>query len=311
MSECKEASSVHSIAHPSLWDIDLFEQNWSIFLDTLMREEASTLIPAARIRWQIEHCEAFLDVHSNWESIAPDQRLEAWKRLLLAAEEACRAILPLCVRCGECCRLGSPTLHLEDLPLLKTGKIPRENLLALRTGEPARSPFDGKPFLLSEERIKVAEKEGSRECVFFNSEANQCTIYSDRPLQCRAQGCWDPIPARDAAELPFLQRSHIFEGIDLLLEVIAEHENRCSFQALSEAFETLGRSRGENVEQVLALLSYEDHFRRFVSEKFQIPPQYLDLLLGRSFTRMAPLFGFHVLEEPDGTRRLVPEAPEA
>ena len=299
-----------SINHPSLWDVDQFEANWSVFVETLMKEEASLLIPSARIRQQIEHCDVFQEVRSNWATLAPANRLGAWKRLLVAAEEACRTVLPACVRCGACCRMGSPTLHLEDLPLLKEGKIGWENLLTLRKDEPARSPFDGKPFILGEERIKVAEKEGMRECVFLLPDASRCSIYTDRPLQCRAQACWDPAPGRETAELPFLFRSHIFEGVEVLLNVMAEHESRCGFKALSEAFEELGRGKGENVEGVLRLLAYEDHFRRFVSEKFTIPPRYLDLLLGRSFVRMAALFGFKVLDEPDGSRRLVPESPE-
>ena len=307
MTEKTEGSSGLSIGHPSMWDIDQFEANWSLFVETLMKEVASLLIPSARIRRQVENCEVFREVHSNWEKMDADNRLKSWKRLLVAAEEACRTILPVCARCGECCRMGSPTLHLEDLSLLKEGKIPWEHLIALRKGEPARSPFDGKPFILSEERIKVAEKEGSRECVFLIPEGYRCSIYADRPIQCRAQACWDPMHARDTAELPFLFRKHIFEGIDLLLEVMAEHESRCGFQSLSEAFEKLGGSKGENVEEVLGLLSYEDHFRRFISEKFNVPPQYLDLLLGRSFVRMANLFGFKVLEEPDGSRLLVPD----
>ncbi len=61
-------------------------------------------------------------------------RLDAWKRLLLAAEESCRTILPACVQCGECCRMGSPTLHLEDIPLLQSGKIPWDQLITLRKG---------------------------------------------------------------------------------------------------------------------------------------------------------------------------------
>ncbi|MGC9196182.1 MAG: YkgJ family cysteine cluster protein [Syntrophobacteraceae bacterium] len=311
MTQSPQGSSAPSINHPSLWDIEQFDANWSVFLEALMREEASLLIPAARIRWQIEHCDAFLEVRSSWESLEANNRLGAWKRLLVAAEQACRTILPLCVRCGQCCGMGSPTLHVEDLALLKDGKIPWQKLTTLRKGEPVRSPFDGKPFLLSEERIKVAEKQGSRECVFLITEANQCSIYSERPLQCRAQACWDPMPARDTAQLPFLLRKHIFQGIDLLLEVIAEHENRCSFQSLAQAFEKLGTGKGENIEEVLALLSYEDHFRRFVSEKFTIAPQNLDLLLGRSFAELVPLFGFKVLEELDGSKRLVPETGEA
>ncbi len=311
MTEPLECPSGPSINHPSLWDLKQFEQNWSIFVQTLMKEEASLLIPAARIRRQIEQCETFVEVHSNWQSIDAANRLGAWKRLLVAAEKACRNVLPVCARCGQCCRLGSPTLHLEDLRLLKEGKLPREKLITLRKGEPARSPFDAKPFILSEERIKVAEKQDSSECVFLIPEANQCSIYSERPLQCRAQACWDPLPARDSAEQPFLLRKHIFEGIEVLGEVMAQHENRCSFDSLSAAFEELGASKGENVGKVLELLAFEDHFRGFVSEKFAIPAPYLDLLLGRSFVRMAPLFGFRVVEEGGGARRLVPDSPGA
>ncbi|MGA2400760.1 MAG: YkgJ family cysteine cluster protein, partial [Syntrophobacteraceae bacterium] len=275
-----------------------------------LKEEASSLIPSRRIRYQIEQTPAFQEVVSGWDRISGPHRLAAWKRLLLAADQACRTILPACVQCGECCRAGSPVLHLEDLPLLQSGKTPWDQLITLRKGEPARSPFDGRPFVLSEERIKVREKEGLRECVFFNGETDECSIYFDRPLQCRAQACWDPIPARETAELPFLLRKHIFDGVDLLLEIIAEHENRCGFAALSGAFERLSRSNGGNVQEVLSLLSYEEHFRQFVSDKFDIPTQNMELLLGRSFAGMTALFGFRVSVEPDGTRCLVAETGE-
>ncbi len=335
-----------SINHPSGWDIDQFRANWFVFLEALLKEEASLLIPARRIRSQIEQTPTFQEVVSGWDSMKGSHRLEAWKRLLLAAEDACRTILPACVQCGECCRMGSPTLHLEDLPLLQSGKIPWDQLITLRKGEPARSPFDGRLFVLPEDRIKVREKEGHdkrkgtalaerpqhggdpsaaaegsnrdaerggshrlRECILLISETDRCSIYSDRPLQCRAQACWDPIPARETAELPFLLREHIFEGVDPVLEIIAEHESRCGFGALSAAFEELSRSNGENVQEVLGLLSYEEHFRQFVSERFKIPPQNMELLLGRSFAQMTALFGFRVSEEPDGTLRLLADKP--
>jgi len=298
-----------SINHPSAWDIDQFRANWYAFLESLLEEEASSLIPSRRMRCQIEQTPVFQEVVSGWDTMKSSLRLDAWKRLLLAAEESCRTILPACVQCGECCRMGSPTLHLEDIPLLQSGKIPWDQLITLRKGEPARSPFDGKPFILTEDKIKVREKEGLRECVFLTSqtadEAAVCSIYNDRPLQCRAQACWDPIPARETADMPFLLRENIFAGVDLLLKIMGEHESRCGFEALSSAFEEINRSNGENVNEVLELLSYEDHFRQFVSERFNIPSESMDLLLGRSFAQMTTLFGFRVSCEPDGTRCLV------
>jgi len=298
-----------SINHPSAWDIDRFRANWLLFVEALLKEEANLLIPSRRIRWQIEQTPAFQEVVADWDNMEGSHRLDAWKRLLLAAEGACRTILPACFQCGECCRAGSPTLHLEDLVLLQSGKIPWDQLVTLRKGEPARSPFDGRPFVLPQERIKVREKEGLRECVFLISQTDRCSIYVDRPLQCRAQAYWDPIPARDTAELPFLLRDHIFEGVEVLLEIIAEHEARCGFAVLSGTFEELSRSNGGNVQEVLRLLSYEEHFRQFVSDKFKIPARNMELLFGRSFAQMSTLFGFRVAEEPDGTRCLHVDEP--
>ena len=308
MTKESERSSELFINHPSGWDADEFQANWSAFLEELLQEEAGLLVPSRRIRCQIEQTPVFREVVSGWAAIGGPQRLDAWKRLLVAAEEACRVILPACVQCGECCRMGSPTLHREDLPLLQSGKIPWDQLVTLRKGEPARSPFDGRPFILPGERIKLREKEGQSECVFLINDTRgggaDCSIYFDRPVQCRAQACWDPIPARETAQMPFLLREHIFEGVDVLLQIISQHESRCGFDSLSGSFEELGRSNGATIDKVLGLLSYEEHFRQFVSEKFNIPPRNMELLLGRSFTRMAPLFGFRVSEEPDGTRLL-------
>ena len=310
MEKESERLSDLSINHPSGWDLEQFRVNWFVFLESLLKEETTSLIPSRRLRYQIEQTPAFQEAVSGWEGMHGSNRLDAWKRLLLAADEACRTILPACVQCGECCRMGSPTLHLEDLLLLQSGKIPWDQILTLRIGEPARSPFDGRPFVLSEERIKVREKEGLRECVFLISETGCCSIYSDRPLQCRAQACWDPIPARDTAELPFLLREHVFKDVGLLLEIIAEHETRCGFAVITDAFEALSRSAdGGNVQEVLRLLSYEEHFRQFVSDKFKIPAENMELLFGRSFARMSSLFGFRVEEEPDGTRCLVVDEP--
>ncbi|MCE5336866.1 MAG: YkgJ family cysteine cluster protein [Desulfobacteraceae bacterium] len=307
MKNNSEIISDFSANHPAGWNVEQFRANWFAFLESIVREN-STLIPPRRVQYQVEQAAAFREIVAGWDSMDGFRRLDAWKRLLMIADESSREVLPVCVQCGECCRRGSPTLHREDLELLRSGKIPWGKIMTLRSGEPARSPFDGRPFLLPEERIKIREKEGSRECTFFDSEAGQCAIYDDRPLQCRAQACWDPMPARDLAEQqPFLKRADIFEGVGVLLDMIAEHENRCGFASLADAFEALSRNGGENVDEILRHLSYEDHFRRFVSEKFQVPGTDLELLFGRSFTDMVPLFGYRVTEEPDGTRCLVPD----
>jgi Fe-S-cluster containining protein len=294
-------------SHPAGWSTDEFRANWFIVLESLVKENESH-IPFRRIHYQIEQTPEFQETVAEWGNMDGSRRLEAWKQLLVLAENASREILPTCVECGECCRKGSPTLQLEDLEILQSGQIPWDSLYALRKGEPARSPFDGRPFILPEERIKIREKDGTQECVFLDSATNQCSIYSDRPLQCRAQACWDPTPARDLVEQPFLLRKHLFERVEVLLEIMAEHDSRCNFQSFTETLEKLHEADEEGIQNALRLLSYETHFREFVSEQFKIPQENMELVFGRSFSKMVGLFGYKVVEGADGSCCLMPDA---
>lgn len=78
---------------------------------------------------------------------------------------------------------------------------------------------------------------------------------------------------------------------------------------LSDAFAELAETNGREIDRVLELMAHEDHFRHFFAERLNIPEDTLDLVFGRSFAELAPLFGFHVVTEPDGSRCLVPETP--
>ena len=292
---------------PDQWTIEQFEAYWAAFLKALAKETGPAL-PEKRIRYQIEQTPACRDIMARWEKMNGSQRTDAWKALLAATERATQELLPACVQCGECCRRGSPALHAEDLDLLRQGKIGWSRLITLRSGEPVRSQLDGKLLMLPEERIKLRAKEGG-ECVFFDADSDRCSIYADRPIECRAQACWDPAQAKEVANLPHLTRKEIFAGVDILLDVISEHDRRCAFAVLKDAFERLDGAAGESVREVLEILSYEDHFRNFIKERLNVPADTLELVFGRSFAELAPVFGFRVLEEPDGTRRLVPDEP--
>jgi len=294
------------IDSPAYWDEDTLHQKWKDFLECSI-SHAEITIPVKRFQLQIERSTDYLETMRCWNKMNGSARLNAWKRLLEAYESIVQEVLPVCVQCGECCRKGSPTLHIEDLELLQYGKIPWQQLVTLRAGEPVYSPFDEKPFLLASECIKIREEPGSNRCVFLNDQATQCKIYSDRPVQCRAQACWDPAPARQLSNLPYLTRRDIFGEVELLTEIIAEHDQRCSFEKLSEVFTHLTESEGRAVDKALELLAYENHFRHFFAERLNIPEDTLDLVFGRSFAQLAPLFGFRIVTEPDGSRCLISE----
>ena len=211
-----------------------------------------------------------------------------------------------CVLCGDCCRQGSPTLHDEDLEILAREVISRQQLVTLRKGEPVYSPYEEKPVYLREERIKIRERPGTRECVFLDAEKSRCTIYADRPVQCRAQACWDPAPAREVAARPCLTRRDLFRDAEVVLELLDEHDTRCSFEKLEGVFDRLHKSGGESIDEVIDTLAFEDHFRSFVAERLSLSEEVLELLFGRSFSSMVGLFGFRVEKKPDGTRMILP-----
>jgi len=297
------------LSYPATWDEERLLRTWLKHLKGLMDESGITL-PEKRMRYQAEQNVEFQETRQRWHKLGDTDRLIAWKRLLQLSERIVQEVLPSCVQCGECCRKGSPTLQLEDLELLRQGKIPWHELVTIRQGEPVRSPFEENLFFLLDERIKIREKTGAQECVFFDPEADRCTIYANRPVQCRAQACWDPAVAKQIAEQPYMARRDIFQGVELLLDLIKEHDRRCGFEKLNTTFKRLEETKGETIDEVLEQLAYESHFRQFLAEQLKIPENTLELVFGRSFADMAPLFGFTVHNEPDGTRCLVADIPK-
>ncbi|MHC1744774.1 MAG: YkgJ family cysteine cluster protein [Syntrophobacteraceae bacterium] len=295
-----------SARNPAEWDLETLLGNVTDFLDDVVRE-TDTPLPVARVRYQVEQEHAYQEMLRQWSRWTGPQRLDAWKKIPEMAERAIREVLPACVQCGECCRRGSPTLVLEDLEVLQSADIPWEKLVTLRRGEPVRSAFEDKPAILVDERIKLQERPGTRECVLFDNTTNQCMVYANRPMQCRAQACWDPQEARSLENEPYLTRRDIFKNVELLLDLMAEHDKRCAFDKLNAAFMRLAGKKDSSLEEVLQLVAFEDHFRTFFADQLKIPTENMNLVFGRSFADLVPLFGFRVQTEPDGTQCLVQE----
>ena len=103
-----------------------------------------------------------------------------------------------CKRCGQCCRLGGPVLHRDDLSLLDRldapakGTVPfgMADLVTLRTGELVRDDVIGTLTPLESECVKLAPARGRTdwECRFLvrmpgavpGRDAG-CGIYDRRP----------------------------------------------------------------------------------------------------------------------------------
>ena len=99
-----------------------------------------------------------------------------------------------CHRCGTCCRNGGPTLHREDLKLLRNGIISHADLIVIRCGESAYSPLVDRVEPSACELVKVSGTAASWTCRFLQSADHRCLIYQDRPLECRLLNCQEPEP---------------------------------------------------------------------------------------------------------------------
>ena len=95
-----------------------------------------------------------------------------------------------CIRCGECCLEGSPSLHTKDLELIDKGDIERGILYTIRKGELVRDNVQGKMVIVDQEMIKIKEKQRERGgCSLYNEREKACLKYEKRPIQCSVLKC--------------------------------------------------------------------------------------------------------------------------
>ena len=139
---------------------------------------------------QRESC--YRELNNTWEEMKPSVRSQRWHELMERLVQLAYSTRQYCLRCGECCRLGSPSLHLEDAELLARGLISTRQLYTLRRGEPVRFNIEGKLGLLPTELIKFKEDRETNHCRFYSADLKGCKIYDHRPLQCQNQECWNP-----------------------------------------------------------------------------------------------------------------------
>lgn len=206
-----------------------------------------------------------------------------------------------CIRCGECCLKGGPTLQAEDLNLIKNGLIGKETLYTIRKGELVKDNINEALVVTKTELVKVREREGkSKGCIFYDDPGKACTIYKHRPLQCAALKCWDTTEFLDVFQGPKLMRKQAIED-QVLLGLIEEHERRCGHVLLEKLVGEIESIGEEAVEQILDLLKFDYHLRPFVAEKLGLNPEEMDFFFGRPLTETITMFGLQVVQEPDGS----------
>src|SRR5208283_4959440 len=172
-----------------------------------------------------------------------------------------------CVKCGSCCLEGSPVLLKEDFPLFNS-TLSYDSTYTVREGELIRS----------------------------QAEDEVCMIYEQRPTQRRQFTCWSSQDVVTGLQEKGLTRQDLFSSVELLLEIIGKHEEKCSYKRLSNALQQLQKGEEGAVDEVLDMLQYDTYARPFLRERFNIPANAMDLILGRMLIETINEFGFKVLQ---------------
>lgn len=261
------------------------------------------------LRRQIDDTAGFKEVFDNWNDLPLPARGAAWRRLMTAAGEKFKSVGDNCIRCGECCQLGSPTLLIHDLPRFQQEILTWNDVYTLRPGEQVTTR-DGEVQPLADERLKVREIPGSRQCWFYRAADDACRIYEDRPEQCRRQNCWSE-PPRPPAVAQLLTRKHLFGELPEVWTLISEHQARCDYGLVARALDELRAGRETASEALFEALHFDHYLRQLLIQDWELTPAATELLLGRPVSQFLETRGVDAILTPEGVFRLVrrEEAP--
>jgi Fe-S-cluster containining protein len=276
---------------------------WQEYLADLLRgglkSERNRLL-----RQEIEKAAGFAEIYRTWNDMPPEARAEAWRRLVQTARTRAEVTRGVCLRCGECCQSSSPSLLLADLPLLQQEKLTWNEVYTLRAGD-QETPKQGAPVILEQERLKIREVPGSRQCSFFQAATRACRIYDHRPEQCRHHTCWGEVPPPPAPE-EFLTREHLFAQAPEIWELIKAHEERCNLFRLRENLEKLAAGQEDAGEALFDALHFDHYLRKMLKDEWGLSKENIELVLGRSLTRFLKDMGIQATLTPEGVYRLTP-----
>ena len=261
------------------------------------------------LRREIEAAAGFKEVYESWNTLPPESRAIAWRRLMTASRNKLLEQGDSCVRCGECCEKGSPTLLSPDLGLFQREVLTLNDVYTLRPGEKATTR-EGQVTTLEEERLKVREVPGSRQCWFYLAANQTCRIYADRPEQCRRQNCWGEPPPPTAPE-ELLQRRHLFAAVPEVWDLIREHQDRCDCAAVVRLLADLGTGSDAAGDALFEALHFDHYLRRMLMDDWELTPGATEFLLGRPLSDFLETLGLNATLTPEGVFRLEPRQEPA
>lgn len=205
-----------------------------------------------------------------------------------------------CKRCGKCCNEGGPTLHQQDLELIRTGAIPLSALITIRRGELAHNPVLGRVAPISVELVKLKGTGKSWNCCYFDAAESGCTIYTTRPQACKVLKCWEPEELLAIVEKYTLSRLDIMTEDNPIRNLISEHDRFFPCPDLEE-IAALAPYIPEPKKRALQQLVNEDiRFRLRVVKEFKLKLSDELFYFGRPLFQLLQPLGAKVKETTVG-----------
>lgn len=206
-----------------------------------------------------------------------------------------------CKQCGTCCKQGGPTLHRQDLDLVRSGRIPVSRLITIRKGELVHNPLAEKIQPVSVELVKLVGKKGQWECCFYDDKLG-CTVYRDRPYACRVLKCWDIVEISALMEKDTLSRFDILDKDDPLVTLIMEYERICPCDDLGYIQTHLDRLSVEQRKELEQRVRSDLNFRVRVTGDLQLKVSEELFYFGRPLFQLLQPLGVQVSEGATGIR---------
>ncbi len=153
--------------------------------------------------------------------------------------------------------------------------------------------------MLPVEIVKIKGKDGSWECLFFNSSDSACSIYDFRPTECRALKCWDTSEVQSLFLKDTLSRRDILGISSPLYEVILAYEHTFDARLILTLVEADSREADVDLER---LAEHDERFRRQVCEKMGVRAEDLEFLFGRTIKTLVDAFKSHYGQTKSGSR---------
>ncbi len=209
---------------------------------------------------------------------------------------------PRCKGCGICCRNGGPALHIKDIPLIEDGTLPLSDIVTLRPGERVYDQPAQSMLKLDSEILKIKGRDGTWTCMYYSPEGSACGIYESRPEECRLLFCRDIEPLAAMYEKDRLTRKDVLPDGHPLLQLIAEHDDKCAPLRMEEAAKAARDGDAEAGEALREMVLFDMEMRRLVPEKTGMPADMNDFLFGRPLRVLLRSMNINVYEVGDSIR---------